>query len=774
MRKSLLAATLCAAILALGASHLPSAQAVTYTTIVIDGACNYNTDWNENDDVFSANGGRSMLVTWDAANIFFGWEGADAGGTDRRIVAFDLNPGVDDAASVTYASATFGSRGQPDYVAEYNAGTLVFGVRSGSTFSTTTNPAGMAAAFSATGCAGNPFVEMRIPRSFFGAQLPPSGSVALYGYFADSGGASVFGGMPSDAGLCNPSTNESTLFNCALYFPDTSSGRIPKDDHRIQADLTGKTFTAMAGEKFHDVILDGGTLECPTDGTINIARNFDYTSGTFTLNGCTVNFNGNGALGGSAPSGATFQHVSIASGKTLVANTGFTLLGNWRNDGTFTAAGGNAKFAGVTGITGAGFSTFFDVTVQNGGTLTMPAASNLNLRVKHDWLNNGTFIPGAGTVTFNGTTSQTISGTVPLVFNHLTLSSSAGVTVSGTPTLTVGGALVVSSGSFTPPPVLLLKGDFTNGGTLEPLNGTLYFAGGVTQNMALNAPTTFYNLFVAAGTTLAETAPADNATVAGTLTNQGILRKTRNVALGANTFGLTGAALNLAMAGTLASVQVDRIDANHPSATLPLQTGRYWVMTSNGGASGYVLALTLPHVLGGTYPTVQLCRDAGSHWDCDVTSASAATVTRDGVTQLSAWTVGDNPPADAGLSVATTPAQVSIGQLISYTPVIVNAGTSAVFGTQLTNTVPAGLSIGSAAATQGTCLIGSGVVTCAIGDIHLGGAVTATITVRAPDVAGTITNTAEISAANDPGGLNNQVSTTVGVWGYLYLPTIMR
>jgi hypothetical protein len=143
---------------------------------------------------------------------------------------------------------------------------------------------------------------------------------------------------------------------------------------------------------------------------------------------------------------------------------------------------------------------------------------------------------------------------------------------------------------------------------------------------------------------LVEAVAADNASVSGTLTNQGVLRKTKSVTTGAATFGLTGVAMNITTLGSLTAIQVDRIDAHHPNATgtpggSGIMTGRYWTITPTGG--GYTLTLTLPH---DNLTDPRVCRYTGSGyiWDCDRSTFTPSTVTRQGVTTLSDWAVGDS------------------------------------------------------------------------------------------------------------------------------------
>ena len=118
--------------------------------------------------------------------------------------------------------------------------------------------------------------------------------------------------------------------------------------------------------------------------------------------------------------------------------------------------------------------------------------------------------------------------------------------------------------------------------------------------------------------------------------------------------------------GDVACLQVVRTDENHPNATTPLETGRYWVITAtNSGATaatGYEATLVLPHNVLSS-PTV--CKypggQGGAGWDCASDSFDTSTVTRSGITEFSDWTVGNEAGATAvtlsGMeaeSVATT------------------------------------------------------------------------------------------------------------------------
>lgn len=105
--------------------------------------------------------------------------------------------------------------------------------------------------------------------------------------------------------------------------------------------------------------------------------------------------------------------------------------------------------AATTVTLGVGTTVNSNLTITS-GTLSV-SASNFALNVKGNWSQTGgTFNAGSGTVVFNGTASQSISGTSLL--NNVTLNNAAGLVlntdldISGILSLTSG---VVSTGAYS-------------------------------------------------------------------------------------------------------------------------------------------------------------------------------------------------------------------------------------------------------------------------------------------------------------------------------------
>ncbi len=102
----------------------------------------------------------------------------------------------------------------------------------------------------------------------------------------------------------------------------------------------------------------------------------------------------------------------------------------------------NATNAPIAQLVSNSLTVKNDVTIS-GGTLN---SNNQNLNVGGHWTNNGTFTPGTGTVTYNGTANQNLAGSNATIFNNLTLNNSTGLTLSGSVNATVNGSLTLTSG----------------------------------------------------------------------------------------------------------------------------------------------------------------------------------------------------------------------------------------------------------------------------------------------------------------------------------------
>lgn len=129
---------------------------------------------------------------------------------------------------------------------------------------------------------------------------------------------------------------------------------------------------------------------------------------------------------------------------------------------------------------------------------------------------------------------------------------------------------------------------------------------------------------------------------------------------------------------------------------------------------------------------------------------------------------GTPPPTpSADLSVTQTgTAAVSLGDRASYTVTVSNSATSTATatGVTLSDTLSgAGVTLSSAAPSQGTCTTTATGASCALGSLAPGASATVTVTAE-PRTTGTLTNGATVSATQpDPVASNNTATATTSV-----------
>ncbi|MBI4970897.1 MAG: DUF2341 domain-containing protein [Candidatus Omnitrophica bacterium] len=226
----------------------------------------------------------------------------------------------------------------------------------------------------------------------------------------------------------------------------------------------------------------------------------------------------------------------VTSASVLVAGSNsINVGGNWTNTGaTFNANTGTVTFdgAGIQNITSSGtsFNNFtvnksagsavlIDALDVNGNVIITAgdlASGGQNIKVAGNWTNSGTFTAGSGTVTFDGTSAQTITSGGSN-FNNLTYSGSG--TLEPTDALTMAGDLQVTAGSLIGTKNIAVQGgDVTGDGTINLIGGTFSLAG--TGNFGGATDWTFNHLTFGDGATAEVTSKilANQVTVSGQLT----------------------------------------------------------------------------------------------------------------------------------------------------------------------------------------------------------------------------------------------------------------
>jgi hypothetical protein len=309
-------------------------------------------------------------------------------------------------------------------------------------------------------------------------------------------------------------------------------------------------------------------------------------------------------------------------------------------------------FPACSGVCNYQIPAGFTVTLDQDVTL----AGNLDVQ--------GTLAPNGKTVTLTGDKAQTLSGN--LTFHNLTINKT---NATDTVTVTAGkltssgrtrirkGKLITASdyedleieefGTLKLGNNITIGGNLVVTGTLDTNGYGVTFDGAKAQNLTLVHVTTFDDLTVAAGTTLIETESGDHAVVNGTLTNNGVIRKTQMIDAETDYyFGLAsqGELTIDVTTDNFTSITVARRDQNHAGRTgaappaAGVGWGIYWTITPDG--SGEV-NLTLPHALADD-TKAQACRFvSGTTWDCARDASDEWTVTRNGVTTFSDWAVGN-------------------------------------------------------------------------------------------------------------------------------------
>jgi uncharacterized repeat protein (TIGR01451 family) len=142
--------------------------------------------------------------------------------------------------------------------------------------------------------------------------------------------------------------------------------------------------------------------------------------------------------------------------------------------------------------------------------------------------------------------------------------------------------------------------------------------------------------------------------------------------------------------------------------------------------------------------------------DPKITNNSASASTR----------VYDPTWADVSVTKTDSADPVVLGNNLTYTVTATNHGPAMATGVSMTDTLPGSVTLVSAASASGTCSGSGGTVTCAIGNLAVGGSDAITIVVT-PMTASTvaISNTASVNASEfDPNGNNNAATEATHVY----------
>lgn len=269
--------------------------------------------------------------------------------------------------------------------------------------------------------------------------------------------------IPSTAGLwCNGATINSGNINWTVAgLLRISSGTVnlgntannnfrAENSGTAQLTVEGGTFnvagniTKAAAGDYLSFNMSGGTIVVPTVGS-SVAGvspfQMNEASGSFTMSNGTIiieragagNLGFTGTAGTANITGGTLQigDASTPASQTIIVNTGYSIANLSLNSSNATAQ------------LGANLSVLQSITISS-GTLN---ANNLNITLGNSWTNSGTWTPGTGTITFNGTGTQTITKSGGETFNNVTINKSTG-TVTLANNINVDNILTMTSGNI--------------------------------------------------------------------------------------------------------------------------------------------------------------------------------------------------------------------------------------------------------------------------------------------------------------------------------------
>ncbi|HEX9756175.1 MAG TPA: hypothetical protein VGB26_00070 [Nitrospiria bacterium] len=244
-----------------------------------------------------------------------------------------------------------------------------------------------------------------------------------------------------------------------------------------------------------------------------------------------------------------------------------------------------------------------------------------------------------------------------------------------------------------------------------------------------------------------------------------------------------------------ASSDLSIIKTDSPDPVLVGQNLVYTLTATNNGpsiANGITVTDTLDSsvtFLSAT-PTQGSCFESGGTVTCSLgtlSNGSGAAITilvqptlEGSISNSASVTANENDPngtnnsdseitnvkaasSDLSLTKIDTPDPVSVGATLTYNINVINNGPSLANGVTVTDSLPGGVSFGSAVPSQGICSENSGTVTCNLGTLSDGASATVNIFVT-PSLEGTLSNSANVMGNEaDPNISDNSATETTTV-----------
>ena len=357
----------------------------------------------------------NTYMTWDATNLYIG---VTSGNTAEALVIYidkdNLTP-VDGGTNADGTNVGFTYDGSGFAKLPFRADIVMY-VKSGyREFRTANGSNGWSAQTTNAGTFAESGGNIR-EYSFPWTSLPGGAKPAAFNWFSyvTSGGGFVYNQVPSEngAGFIGTSARYSRYYN--ITNTNNGSSTLPMSRNcyvfNSAADISNEgiinayDFTMNDGSRFISRSNAGG--------------NWNIT-GTLLVNAGTVFF----GSGGSGYGTTNVNNIQISGGSLNMDQTNQPM----NIDGNLVLSSGSFYQSGTSG-------------------------GNINL--KGNWTyTSGTYGTFGRTLTFNGTTGQTITGNT--IFDNLALNNNAGMTLAGT--ATVNGLLTLSGGNINSSVTNILK-----------------------------------------------------------------------------------------------------------------------------------------------------------------------------------------------------------------------------------------------------------------------------------------------------------------------------
>lgn len=215
------------------------------------------------------------------------------------------------------------------------------------------------------------------------------------------------------------------------------------------------------------IIIEGGAMNISgalIPSATGQTTSYNQSGGTLTV--CTA---GNNFSVGSFELSAAGSSFTM-SGGTIVFQRPSAAVSDWiSNAATYNVTGGTIQFGNASTpaspifqLTGTTPIHDLEINATNSATFRFTTTLNIvrdviingvldadafdqTINVTRNWINNGSFTAGTGTIVFNGSGAQSVEGSAATTFNNLTINKSAGgvtlnqpVFVNGTATFTSG------------------------------------------------------------------------------------------------------------------------------------------------------------------------------------------------------------------------------------------------------------------------------------------------------------------------------------------------